>query len=420
MSRKRTDQLCVYLDDYLFGPLQHIGNLYRSDNGTLSFSYEPEWLRREDGFNLDPELKFEDGEAFPVNRNFGIFTDSCPDRWGRKLMNRRAALEGNPGKLLTEWDYLLGVQDYTRMGALRFRYPEESVFQASELLSAPPITQLAELQYIARELSKEKHEDLDQVRQWLKVLVAPGASLGGARPKANILDKNGHLWIAKFPKENDYDDVAAWEMTLHHLAKEAGINVPPARLEKLGEHHTFLSKRFDRNAEKRLFFVSAMTVLKKVDNDDASYLELAEFLSMNGAPDTAKTSLEQLFRRVVFNAMTSNRDDHLRNHGFIKRPQGWDLSPAYDMNPSSKEEHQLAFDDSNLTVPDMDLIIESSVFYSLDEDRAAEIAHNVAATVSKWESVAKRYGLSALERAEKQASFNTFGFEAHPVCMAPR
>lgn len=413
MSRKSTEQLWVWLDDPSIGPLQQLGTLSKGQRGTLSFAYTPTWLEQKNSFELDPELELYDGEFFPENSNFGIFTDSCPDRWGRKLMDRREALEARaekrPKQNLTEWDYLLGVQDLTRMGALRYSYPGETVFQSNELLAAPPITKIAELQYMAHQLTRKKHEDLSQVREWLKALVAPGASLGGARPKANILENDGQLWIAKFPSANDSYDVAAWEMTLHHLAEEAGLNVAPAKLVKFSEYQTFLTKRFDRHGKNRSIFVSAMTLLKKTDKDEASYLELADFLATHGNPDTLRQNLEELFRRVVFNAMTANRDDHLRNHGFIRTLEGWELSPAYDMNPSfKKEEHELSFD--TVTVkPDIETIIETAEYYFLTEVQATAIASQVAKAVTKWEAVAKRFRLSAIERVEAANLFDTFG-----------
>lgn len=414
MNRKAKDQLWVWLDDPAFGALQHIGVLSRGVKGSISFAYNPEWLRHARTFPLDPELDLYEGEFFPENLNFRVFMDSCPDRWGRKLMDRREALEakeaGRTRRTLTEWDYLLGVQDLTRMGALRYSYPEESIFQSDELLAAPPITKVAELQKVAYQLTKTEQKDLVQVKKWLLALVAPGASLGGARPKANIVESNGQLWIAKFPSANDEHDVAAWEMTLHLLAQEAGLRVAPARLLRFGDgYQTFLTERFDRDGHSRLFFVSAMTMLKKTDKEDASYLELADFIATYGHPDHIRENLKELFRRVVFNAMTANRDDHLRNHGFVRTPEGWILSPAYDMNPSfKKDEHELTFD-GGIARPDIDTILDTAEYYFLSSGDALSVVQKTADVVSSWEKKAQRCGLSAVDRAEAEGLFDTFG-----------
>ncbi|WP_429886109.1 type II toxin-antitoxin system HipA family toxin [Geoalkalibacter halelectricus] len=393
------EQLWVWLDDPAFGPLRRIGTLSKGARGSVSFSYDPGWLEHAHSFQLDPELDLLPGEFFPGGSNFGVFMDSCPDRWGQLLMKRREAIdardEGRSPRTLGPWEFLIGVQDCTRMGALRYSLPGQKVFLADEVLSAPPVARIAELQAIAFELTRKKPAGNDQVRQWLEVLVAPGASLGGARPKANLIDDQGHLWIAKFPSADDDYDVAAWEKLLHDLARDCGVSVPESRLRQLGGgYQTFLVKRFDRLRADRRFFASAMTMLKHVDTDDASYVEMAEFLATFGDPQSLQVDLQELFTRVVFNVVTANRDDHLRNHGFLRSPNGWSLAPAFDMNPSfRKEEHVLSLD-LETRLPDLGIVRDTAGYYRLDEAQAGAIVDQVCEVVSGWKHRARALGLS--------------------------
>jgi serine/threonine-protein kinase HipA len=404
------EQLHVWLDDPAFGPLQQIGILSKGERGSISFAYDPDWLTQAHAFQLDPELDLFPGEFYPGGSNFGVFMDSCPDRWGQLLMKRREALEAREEerrpRALGPWDFLLGVQDCTRMGALRYSLPGQDVFLADEALSAPPVTRIAELQAIAFELSRKKLVAPDKIKKWLQVLVAPGASLGGARPKANLVDEQGHLWIAKFPSADDDYDVAVWEKVLHDLASNCGITVAESKLMQLGDgYHTFLVKRFDRNREDRHFFTSAMTMLRRVDSDEASYLELAEFLVTFGDPDFLQTDLKELFTRVVFNVATANRDDHLRNHGFLRSPAGWRLAPAFDMNPSfKKEEHVLALD-LHHQQPDLGIVLETSGYYRLERKQAENIVQQVCEVVASWKQCARHYGLTRQDCLEAEHLF---------------
>lgn len=394
------DHLQVYLDDPAFGPLSNIGTLTRGDRGSIRFTYIHSWLDQAHAFPLDPELDLSAGEFYPQGSNFGVFMDSCPDRWGSVLMQRRegveAKLDSRPRRALGTWDYLIGVQDCTRMGALRFKRPQDEAFLASEALSAPPVTRLAELQQIAFEITNKKLPDLGRLREWLRVLVAPGASLGGARPKANIIENDGSLWIAKFPARDDSEDIGAYEKLIHDLARESGIDVPESRLVRVGDgYHTFMVKRFDRELDSRRFFSSAMPLLHRTDSEDASYLELAEFIANFGHIDHIEEDLEELFRRVVFNVIVGNRDDHLRNHGFIRTPAGWRLAPAFDINPStSKDEHVLALD-AYSRQPDLDVVISTADLYRLSPQKTKQIIQQVCDVVSGWQSKARRMGLSA-------------------------
>ncbi|MDP1967894.1 MAG: HipA domain-containing protein, partial [Burkholderiaceae bacterium] len=284
------DGLEVWLDDVLVGPLTHMGRLHR-EGKAVRFEYAAAWLAHPQAFSLDPELQLSDGNFYPQDSNFGVFLDSCPDRWGQTLMKRRELVEARQQnrthRTLTLWDFFLGVQDITRMGALRFS-PLQSernlkkgpppVFRegtclANQALAAPALTRLGELQAVAMELTRKKVEDLSLLEQWLRVLVAPGASLGGARPKANVQDGEGRLWIAKFPGADDDHDWAQREMLLHQMATDFGLNVSPAHLERIGHgHHTFMTLRFDRHAGRRRFFTSAMALLGKSEHDESTYL----------------------------------------------------------------------------------------------------------------------------------------------------
>jgi len=253
----------VWLDDAFMGPLTHMGRLHRSGLQAVRFEYSPHWLTHPLAFQLDPELSLSAGDFYPRESNFGIFLDSCPDRWGQVLMRRRelveARIQGRTRRELQPWDFFLGVQDVTRMGALRFSALQsqrqlkqaspqwqEGLGLANQALSAPALTRMGELQAVALVLTRQKVDDLDLLQQWLKVLLAPGSSLGGARPKANLQDGQGRLWIAKFPSADDEHDWAQREMLVHQLASEFGLQTSEARLERIGRgHHTFVTLRFD-------------------------------------------------------------------------------------------------------------------------------------------------------------------------------
>lgn len=412
MTSPKTTQVDVWLDDPSFGPLQRIGVLSRGDRGSIRFAYDAAWLAAAHAFRLDPELDLSAGNFFPGKSNFGVFMDSCPDRWGQLLMRRRETIEaeeeGRKARTLGPWEFLLGVQDETRTGALRFARSGERAFLANELRSAPPIARIAELQAAAHELSRKESADTDsgRLREWLEVLVAPGSSLGGARPKANVVGENGKLWIAKFPAADDGYDVAAWEKVVHDLARQCALNLPEARLMRVGKgYRTFLVERFDRVGARRRFYASAMTLLGRNDSDDASYLEIAEFLSSYSAPEHLEDDLAELFARVAFNVCVANRDDHLRNHGMIRTPAGWRLAPAFDINPSfTKREHVLALDLDERR-PDLEAVLSTASYYRLTKRRAVRIVDRIRKTVSGWEAVAGANGLSSRECAEAKHLF---------------
>lgn len=389
----------VWLDCDL-GPPCLVGTLAH-DRGQIRFHYERGWLRDARAFALDPDLSLDEAPFFPKPElgNFGIFLDSAPDRWGQTLMKRREALQAKDEKrtprTLYAWDFLIGVQDFTRQGALRFRRADTEECLGNEKMAAPPSTTLRELEAVAYQLSSRRIDDLDALRKWLSVLVAPGASLGGARPKANFTESDGSLWIGKFPARDDDRDVGAWELLAHSLALKAGVDVPAAKAVRLNnEFHTFCVQRFDRANGARRFYASAMTMLRKQQSEGTSYLELAQFLRGKGDGAYVDADLEQLFRRVAFNVAVGNRDDHLRNHGFILGATGWRLAPAFDVNPNiDKAEHVLNIDDVD-NRPSLQTVLTTAAFYGLTEERGKQIVEEVASAVDGWENLARQVGIA--------------------------
>lgn len=371
----------------------------------FSFEYDREWLRCDYAQALDPTLQLVPGHQYAstMQNNFGVFLDSSPDRWGRFLMKRREAQLAREKKhderKLMESDYLLGVYDEHRMGALRFRtHPNGPFLDNNKEFASPPWASLRKLEEASLEIEKNDAEKNPSYSKWLKMLIAPGGSLGGARPKASVVDEHNHLWIAKFPNNNDDHDIGGWEMVAYRLAKRAGIIIPEARIEKFNNHyHTFLSKRFDRNSKnERIHFASAMTLLQHTDGDDASngtsYLELAEFITRQGVqPDQ---DLEQLWRRIVFFICISNVDDHLRNHGFILQPNGWILSPAFDINPvASGDGLKLNISESDNS-QNLDLAKETAKYFRIKPTKADAISNEVILAVKNWRNEATALGIS--------------------------
>ncbi|WP_245801150.1 type II toxin-antitoxin system HipA family toxin [Pollutimonas bauzanensis] len=294
-------------------------------------------------------------------------------------------------------------------GALRFCRPGTETFLDDEKMAAPPVTTLRELEAVAYQLSSRRIDDLDALRKWLAVLVAPGASLGGARPKANFTEADGSLWIGKFPAQDDDRDVGAWEYAVHQLAQKAGIDVPPARLIKLNnDFHTFCVQRFDRVNGARRLYASAMTLLRKTQSEGTSYLELAQFIRAQGDAEHADADLKQLFRRVAFNVAVGNRDDHLRNHGFVLGKIGWRLAPAFDVNPNiDKAEHVLNIDDID-NRPSLETVLNTAAFYGLDDERGQQIADEIVAAVEHWQDTARRMRISNAD-----IDLTTGAFSAH-------
>lgn len=402
-------KLWVYADWDFIDEIQLMGYLTSQrvrGKEVFSFEYSETWVKNQNPILLlDPNLGFYKGKQFlpEEKNNFGIFLDSSPDRWGRLLMRRReswqAKLEGRNEKTLLESDFLLGVFDGHRMGGIRFKLHEDGPFlNDQKKMATPPWTSLRELEYASLQLEREDAMNDSGYAEWLSILIDPGSSLGGARPKASVLDDHGNLWIAKFPSSRDEKNTGAWEMVLHELAKSCGIQVPEVQIQKFSSrHHTFLSKRFDRTTEqRRIHFASAMTLLGLQDGVDhlegVGYLDMVGFI-MQHSPET-KVDLEQLWRRLVFNILVSNTDDHLRNHGFILSENGWRLSPAYDMNPNEMGTGLTLNISLNSNDLDISLALETAHFYQLKNSVAENMLFEMKQVISKWRNVAKQFGIS--------------------------
>jgi serine/threonine-protein kinase HipA len=383
-------------------------------HAVFTFSYDKQWIRADKAQSLDPDLQLYDGPQFLAGDkpNYGLFLDSSPDRWGRVLMDRREAIlarkENRKPMPLYEEDYLLGVYDAHRMGALRFKLQEEGPFlNDNEGLAAPPWTSIRELEFASLQLEGDTLKD-DESLKWINMLIAPGASLGGARPKASVTDEKGHLWIAKFPSVKDRTDIGAWEMVVNELAEKAGINIAKGMAKVYnGEQHSFLSRRFDRTeAGERIHFASAMTLLGQTDGaTGASYLQLAEFILRNSASPNA--NLEELWRRIVFYIAVKNTDDHLRNHGFLLTPGGWTLSPAYDVNPvyfGTSLTLNISETDNAL---DWDLARSVAKYFRIKDKEATEIIAMTRTTVGDWPKIASKY---KIKRSEQELMAHAFEY----------
>lgn len=394
----------VWLDDQALGGTTLVGHLTRNESktgNTVRFDYSDGWLENTGpvaAFALDRELDLVRGALYAragADQLSGIFVDCSPDRWGKMLMERREAIEAREQKrkarALRGWDFLLGVHDESRMGAIRLRDVASGHYVDSHHLSAPPITELRTLEAAA---DRVERGDDRQVAKWVRQLIAPGASLGGARPKASFRDTDGTLWLAKFPSREDRRDVGLWEYLAFQLSLAAGIDMPPARVLKLSPRgHTFAVQRFDRTPASRRLYTSAMTRLARSESEGASYLDIVDAIETGGSSTRINAQLEQLFRRVLFNILTGNRDDHLRNHGFLREGNGWALSPAFDVNPNpDKDEHVLMIDGSDAS-PDSGLLKATADFYRLEARAASAIERQVRNAVRNWDKKAKALGL---------------------------
>ena len=415
MTQNKTD---IYVYAHWQGMLEPImiGILsaqQAKEKKAFSFEYENNWIRSEQKFLLDPDIQLYGGPQYPnLKENFGIFLDSMPDTWGRTLMKRRAAQEalerGEKATTLYDIDFLLGVYDGSRMGALRFKTdPDGEFLDNNKTASTPPWSSIRELQNAATNF--ENDDNNDAVIKWLSVLMAPGSSLGGARPKANILDNDKSLWIAKFPSKTDTTDKGAWEFLAYQLAIKAGVEMAPCRIEKImGNYHTFFTKRFDRENGERIHFASAMTMTANnedtIRDNPASYIDIAEFISNYGA--NIEANLNQLWRRIIFNIAISNTDDHLRNHGFILTATGWILSPAYDLNPSiDKDGLALNINNDNNAL-DFELAKSVGLYFRLNEEQMEKIIQEVLQVTKNWKIVAKEIGISRGEQELMEKAFN--------------
>jgi serine/threonine-protein kinase HipA len=421
-SLKQIKKILVYADWEELNGSKLLGVLQAEQvrgKEVFSFEYSREWLDMGEKLvlNLDPKLSFFSGPQYNYDDkpNFGLFMDSSPDRWGRVLMERREALlartEKRKPEPLKESDYLLGVFDQYRMGALRFKIAEAGEYLDSDKsMSAPPMTSLRTLEEASLRLEEDDAYDSPEYSSWLNLLISPGSSLGGARPKASVIDPEGQLWIAKFPSRKDERDIGGWEFVVNELAINAGLNVAKGQARKFTQNnHTYLTKRFDRKINNRIHFASAMTLLGYTDGADAaagvSYLNIAEFIMRNDSqPDK---DLEELWRRIVFNIAVSNSDDHLRNHGFLLTPDGWILSPAYDINPIPLSRGlSLNISEYENTL-DLDLAREVAEKFRVIPGRREQIITEVTSAVSQWTKFAAKAGISRNEMQKLESAFLT-------------
>ena len=411
-------KLYVFADfDWLKEP-RLVGELsYESLRGSDSygFCYSNEWLKDYGSLFLSDDLNNYPGQQYTALDKdiFGCFSDALPDRWGRTLINRREQIlakeEKRSVRRLSSFDYLIGIEDFSRMGGFRFKESIDGEFiNASETLRIPPLTDIRELIAASSEIEKSEEENQLPEMRWIAQLVQPGSSLGGARPKASVMDENKNLCIAKFPSRKDDYDTGLWEHFSHLLAKNAGINAAETRVISTSDkYHTLLSRRFDRRADgKRIHFASAMTLLGLNDGNNANtghgYLDMVDFILQNCT--NVEDNLKELYRRVAFNICIGNTDDHFRNHGFLLTVKGWTLSPAYDMNPTFNEYQSLLIS-SYTNKSDLNELLASCEEYMLQKETAGQIIIEVLNAVRDWRVLATRLAISKGEQERFAAVF---------------
>ena len=404
------ERLLVFADfDWLDKP-ELVGELcYEKLRGSESyaFRFDDNWLKFHAGIKLSEDINNYPGLQYtqPGNDIFGCFSDALPDRWGRTLLKRREQIQASEEKRavrnLSSFDYLMGIDDFSRMGGFRLKREMDGDFiNVSPSLKIPPLTELRQLVLASQEVEKSEENDVLPEKKWIAQLIQPGTSLGGARPKAGVLDDSGNLCIAKFPSRKDDYDTGLWEHFSHLLARKAGINAAQTKvLGGLGKYHTLLSKRFDRTDEgKRIHFASSMSLIGLRDGDNAQggygYLNIVDFI-LQSCCDVEK-NLQELYRRVAFNICIGNSDDHFRNHGFLLTPRGWTLSPAYDMNPTLNEYQSLLINESS-NKADIRTLLESCESYMIKKEVAENIIRQVQAAVAGWENLAVLLQIPARE-----------------------
>ncbi len=404
-------RLYVYADFDWLKDTEFVGELsYESLRGSDSywFKFSDEWLKQHGDIFLNDDLNNYPGQQYtqPDRDIFGCFTDALPDRWGRTLLLRREQIlaeeEHRPVRRLSSFDFLTGIDDYSRMGGFRFKEtPDGEFINTNESLRIPPLTDMRALVAASEEIERSEEQNQLPDKRWIAQLVQPGSSLGGARPKASIIDTAGRLCVAKFPSRKDDYDVGLWEHFSHMLAAKAGINAATTTVIPANDkYHTLLSRRFDRTDDnRRIHFASAMTLLGLADGDSAAtghgYLDIVDFI-VQGCTQV-EANLQELFRRVAFNICIGNSDDHFRNHGFLLTANGWTLAPAYDMNPTLNEYQSLLISSSS-NKADLSVLLEACEEYMLTRATAEQIIAEVTTAVRDWRMVAQRIGIAKREQ----------------------
>lgn len=403
-------KLYVYADfDWLAQP-KLVGELtYESlrGNDSYGFKFDNDWLCNFGSLFLSADLNNYPGMQYtqPGRDIFGCLSDSLPDRWGRMLLNRREQItaknENRQARRLSSFDYLTGIDDFSRMGGFRFKEnPNGDYICCEDFLSIPPLANIRELEVASLEIEKSEEQNLLPQEKWIRQLLKPGTSLGGARPKAGVIDETRALYVAKFPSRKDDYDVALWEHLCHLLASRAGIATAETKvLAANGQYHTLLSKRFDRTGNgHRIHFASALSLLGLTDGCNADsgngYLDIVDFILQNCCE--VEANLRQLFRRVAFNICVGNSDDHFRNHGFLLTSRGWTLSPAYDMNPSLSKYQSLLINAST-SQADLGVLAASAGDYLIPKSEAEGIIQEVSESVKSWKSLASKLKISKRE-----------------------
>ena len=398
-------KLYVYADfDWLDAP-QLLGELSCDSvrgNETYGFSYNKEWLAEYGDVFLSEDLQRYPGIQYtkPERDIFACFSDSFPDRWGRTLLNRREQIAAKDEKRavrrLTSFDYLMGIDDASRMGGFRFAETLGGAFINSEdSLRVPPLANVRELMQAAHKIEASEEKHLLPSKKWLAQLLHPGTSLGGARPKASVMDEKGNLTVAKFPSRKDDYDVTRWEHFCHVMGRKSGIKAAETRTIPGEDYHILLSKRFDRTKDgKRIHFASALTLLGLTDGDNAStgygYPDIVDFIIRRGGK--VEQDLEEIYRRVAFFIIVGNSDDHFRNHGFLLTRKGWELSPAYDINPTLADNQSLLINRST-SGSDLNILLESAGDYMLSDERAKRIIDEVKSAMKSWRREARKLAL---------------------------
>ena len=409
--------LKIDMDARCFSQVESVGTLGYDmirGNAAYQWDYAPQWLQRHRQVKLSGDVQNVGGPQHSSEHLFGLLQDAMPDRWGRRLIDKRerllAAQEGRSVRRLADIDYLMQIDDSTRMGALRLRDGDMLLGMTNADTPVPPLAYLREFVDMAQEYERQEDRGGTIREDWLLNLYKQGSSLGGARPKANVRDVDGSLWIAKIPSVNDDYDVALWEFWAHKMAAAAGISVPETRLLTLSgqKHHTLLSKRFDRDGKQRIHFASAMTMCGLHDGADATtgngYLDIVDVIIGDTGFANPQAALEQLYRRVAFSIAIRNHDDHFRNHGFLLTEKGWTWSPAYDLNPSDFQTQSLLISrDSNES--SLEVLLDAASDYLIGTDVAHKIINDVCAAMKNWRLVADKCGISRGEQNLMEKSF---------------